>query len=725
MPSIFKREETRGKPIRWSILQNFTVLIIVTAFAFIVAIFTVIYIQSTMVFSSMINKIVVELENDLSRYFNPVSHSMVALSSFTGASLDNKLDAKTINTILVPVMREYTQIRAIRFCDTKGNGYALYSQGGNWHTILIKMQGSEQQTREKVWDDNLKLLSQKPLAGIKPFNQSNWYKNTTTSPERVQKWTDPYFSDIDNSLIITLSTAVRKQAGERVVLALDVSLKDMPGISRGKKRATGGVTFLMTEDQNIIGLTGNRDLTGDIPEDLQIVSLSQLDLPMLKDAVRFWKRPGQRKKMDRRTERGIPDQKLDEELLFFGSEGGRSVGTIHPFHLNREKVIWIGHIMPTDNLKMLEHYFHQLATIPIVFCISLILAFWLTKKMSKAYITPLTQLAEQSTRISRMDLKPGRPIKSNITELQQLADSHEQMRSALDETTTDLQISNEKLEEFSRTLSQKVEERTEALQEKSMELEELNRTLHEKVREEVEASNRKDQIMLQSARQAQMGEMISMIAHQWRQPLSSISTVTGNMLVDLELDNFETEQFKEMLGSINDHAQFLSRTINDFRNFFKPNKSKQSIRLDTALEQTISIIGKSLSYKNIELKRDYHFETPLKTYPNELTQVFLNIIKNAQDVLLENQIEYPLITITGREEKDIQIVEILDNAGGIPKEIIGKIFEPYFSTKGEKTGTGLGLYMSKLIIEKHCKGELEADNIAGGARFVIRLPQDA
>ncbi|MBT4089915.1 MAG: HAMP domain-containing histidine kinase, partial [Deltaproteobacteria bacterium] len=242
---------------------------------------------------------------------------------------------------------------------------------------------------------------------------------------------------------------------------------------------------------------------------------------------------------------------------------------------------------------------------------------------------------------------------------------------------------------------------------------------------EVEASSKKDQIMLQSARQAQMGEMISMIAHQWRQPLSSISTVTGNMLVFLELDNFEKNQFKELLNSINNHAQYLSRTINDFRNFFKPNKDKQSVQLESVLEQTINIIGKSLSYKNIKLQTDYQFETPLNTYPNELTQVFLNIIKNGQDVLLENQIEYPVIEIAGRNEGESQIVEISDNAGGIPLEIMDKIFEPYFSTKGEKTGTGLGLYMSKLIIEKHCKGTLEVENTDNGALFTIRLPLES
>lgn len=229
--------------------------------------------------------------------------------------------------------------------------------------------------------------------------------------------------------------------------------------------------------------------------------------------------------------------------------------------------------------------------------------------------------------------------------------------------------------------------------------------------------------MFQSARQAQMGEMISMIAHQWRQPLSSISTVTGNMLVLLELDSFEKEEFRDLLSSINDHAQYLSSTINDFRNFFKPNKEKQSVMLDDILEQTINIIGKSLEYKSIRLTTDLNFSTPLTTYPNELTQVFLNIIKNAQDVIVDKKTPSPKISVKGSEANGEMTVIVADNAGGIDAAIIDKIFEPYFSTKDEKTGTGLGLYMSKLIVEQHCQGKLTVTNGDEGAIFTVILPE--
>jgi len=715
MLKIRRKFKSRCKTIRWSILQNFTILIFLTALAFFIAFVAVMYIQSTIIFSNVIHKVVSDLENDLKKFFNPVSTSLVVVSKFAGLNMIEQVDREQINSVLIPIFTEYPQINAARLSDSNGTGYLVFKSDKYWISRSITASGSVNPVKEARWDTDLNLLEEKSLDKNPDLRASEWFRSAKNNTDDKLAWTDPYISELNKQLVITVSTQVVRADGKQVVLAFDISLKNMPGIAKYSRWEKSGIAFVMTENRKIIGLTGTKLLRGDTPNDLVIIPLSEVDIPMLHDAIKFWEKPRRRHRIGH----------SDDQLLFFGSKGERSAGTVQPFHLSQSKALWIGYIMPTANVRYFKQYFNQLLIIPIVFCLALLVAFLLTKKMARTYITPLTKLAQQSTRISCMDLKPGELITSDITELQQLADSHEVMRAALEATTTDLRISNEKLEEFSRTLTEKVDERTLELQEKSYELEELNRTLEIKVKHEVEASSKKDQIMLQSARQAQMGEMISMIAHQWRQPLSSISTVTGNMLVFLELDNFEKNQFKELLNSINNHAQYLSRTINDFRNFFKPNKDKQSVQLESVLEQTINIIGKSLSYKNIKLQTDYQFETPLNTYPNELTQVFLNIIKNGQDVLLENQIEYPVIEIAGRNEGESQIVEISDNAGGIPLEIMDKIFEPYFSTKGEKTGTGLGLYMSKLIIEKHCKGTLEVENTDNGALFTIRLPLES
>jgi signal transduction histidine kinase len=144
--------------------------------------------------------------------------------------------------------------------------------------------------------------------------------------------------------------------------------------------------------------------------------------------------------------------------------------------------------------------------------------------------------------------------------------------------------------------------------------------------------------------------------------------------------------------------------------------------LSQIMEDTLSIIGKSLEYKNVQLIKDYSFSVPILTYPNELRQVFLNILKNASDAFIEANVLEPEIVIRGYETESFQVMQIEDNGGGIPEAFITKIFEPYFSTKGPGTGTGLGLYMSKMIVEEHCRGDLRVTNTDKGACFTIRLP---
>ncbi|PCI28816.1 MAG: hypothetical protein COB67_05555 [SAR324 cluster bacterium] len=290
------------------------------------------------------------------------------------------------------------------------------------------------------------------------------------------------------------------------------------------------------------------------------------------------------------------------------------------------------------------------------------------------------------------------------------AENHERQNSILQEKE---RLSLE-IHEYNRTLEQKVVARTNELQD-------LNRNLEKRVQAELDARLRQEQLLIQHSKMAAMGEMIGMIAHQWRQPLSSISTITGNLQVLIELDMINKDDFTHSLSTVNDQVQFLSNTINDFRNFFSPKKKAEKIRLDEVLQRTMKLIGKSMDSKGIEVTEELVFSTPIHTYANELMQVFLNILKNSQDVIEEKKMSHGSIRIKGWETEQHQIVEISDNAGGIDQDIMEKIFEPYFSTKDEKTGTGLGLYMSKMIVEKHCKGELTVRNIAEGACFRIQM----
>ncbi|PHQ65198.1 MAG: hypothetical protein COB99_05335 [Sulfurimonas sp.] len=252
--------------------------------------------------------------------------------------------------------------------------------------------------------------------------------------------------------------------------------------------------------------------------------------------------------------------------------------------------------------------------------------------------------------------------------------------------------------------------------------EELSSTLENKVVLEIEKNNEKTGYMLQQSRLAQMGEMISMIAHQWRQPLSSISAIAGTLTLDLMMDNYNNRFFKDRLEAISELSQHLSATIDDFRTFFKDDKKEEISEVQNIINESISIIGQTLKNKNIDLIINYEDKPKIKSHLNEIKQVLLNLMKNSEDILLEKKIEEAKIWINIHTKDSEVSINIEDNAGGIPEDIIDKVFDPYFSTKKEKDGTGLGLYMSKTIIQEHCKGKLLLKNTSNGASFTIVLP---
>jgi len=255
------------------------------------------------------------------------------------------------------------------------------------------------------------------------------------------------------------------------------------------------------------------------------------------------------------------------------------------------------------------------------------------------------------------------------------------------------------------------------LQQKTEEISELNRTLQEKIHLEVEKNREKEKQLIKQSRLAQMGEMLSMIAHQWRQPLAAISATSANINVMVHLNRINKEQLSELSEKISGYAQHLSVTIDDFRNFFKPNKEKKLTDFEELTNAVLDIIGTSIRNKNIHIVKKIESPAKFYTYPNEIKQVILNLLKNAEDVLTDKDVASPEVII----EIEGNRLRISDNGGGIREEIIEKIFDPYFSTKDEKTGTGLGLYMSKIIIEEHCGGRIYVENGELGAIFTIVL----
>lgn len=231
-----------------------------------------------------------------------------------------------------------------------------------------------------------------------------------------------------------------------------------------------------------------------------------------------------------------------------------------------------------------------------------------------------------------------------------------------------------------------------------------------------------EEMMLAQSKQAAMGDMISMIAHQWRQPLSVISMEVNNLQASIELEEEITrDDLLNHASSIHKQLKQLSETIDNFRNFFKPEQSKEQITIKEVLKGALNIIGSSLENNNIALtiKND----TNNSSFLNKASfiQVLLNIIGNAKDALLTKEVEQAAIDITASEENETITISVCDNAGGIPESIINKIDEPYFTTKQQLNGTGLGLYIARTIVEKHLFGTLSWHNKEKGACFVIVL----
>ncbi|WP_044417290.1 transporter substrate-binding domain-containing protein [Halarcobacter anaerophilus] len=287
----------------------------------------------------------------------------------------------------------------------------------------------------------------------------------------------------------------------------------------------------------------------------------------------------------------------------------------------------------------------------------------------------------------------------------------------------------EEIEMLNSTLEKKVQLRTQELELsnkklkiKTSELEHLNNTLDIRIREEINNRKKQEQLLIQQSKLAEMGEMISMIAHQWRQPLSALSTIIQNIHLRHSLGKLDNEYLDKQRILGNALTEKMSKTIDDFRNFFKPNKEKQYFSIEDAIHKTIFLIDDSFKSHSIKIENQISDDISIYGFESELSQVLLNILTNSKDAFLDNNIENPKIIIkTKRIQTHIKIL-ISDNAGGISNSIINKVFEPYFTTKDSYNGTGLGLYMSKIIIEQNMQGQLTVKNIDNGVQFSIYIP---
>ncbi len=235
-----------------------------------------------------------------------------------------------------------------------------------------------------------------------------------------------------------------------------------------------------------------------------------------------------------------------------------------------------------------------------------------------------------------------------------------------------------------------------------------------------EEKAKQENILIQKSKMASMGEMIGNIAHQWRQPLSQISGLFMDISSAYAYNELDKKYIEQTIDEADDLIEYMSHTIDDFRNFFSPHKTKEEFLASEALDKVVKIIKSSFEFYEIDLDITVEDELPIFGYANEYSQVLLNILSNAKDILIEKEIKNPQIKVKITRQNNKTTLSIEDNAGGIEQDTLERIFEPYFTTKYEY-GTGIGLYMSKIIIEKNMDGLIGVSNTKEGAKFTITI----
>jgi len=256
---------------------------------------------------------------------------------------------------------------------------------------------------------------------------------------------------------------------------------------------------------------------------------------------------------------------------------------------------------------------------------------------------------------------------------------------------------------------------------RTQQLKVITKELELKIAERTAELREKDDLLLLQSRQAAMGEMIGNIAHQWRQPLNNLGLGIQELKYACELGGYTQELLDKSTARSMELINHMSKTIDDFRNFFRPDAERVVFKMSEVVSKALSIVEDRLSDRRIVVELNVLADSTIQSYQNQFAQVILNILNNACDALAEQEVAEPRIRITVATEGDRSTLTIGDNAGGIPPGIIGKIFDPYFTTKGPQQGTGIGLFMAKSIIEKNMGGSLTVTNDAQGAQFRIEV----
>ncbi len=275
-----------------------------------------------------------------------------------------------------------------------------------------------------------------------------------------------------------------------------------------------------------------------------------------------------------------------------------------------------------------------------------------------------------------------------------------------------LKLKEIELQELNKTLEQKVAQKT-----KQLKL--LNESLQERIQQEVAKGEERQRILFWQSRMASLGQMLANIAHQWRQPLTELGLINFNMKTSML--NHDKVQMMNFYKQSKDIIKNMSATIDDFANFFKPNKDTTIFDVSTCIKEALNIIQTLITQENVNINLNLT-DVKINGIPNELIQVLINLVKNSIDAFVINNITTRNIDITMLEENNFVTIKLQDNGGGIPKNKQEIIFEPYFTTKHASQGTGLGLFISKMICEHGFNGSLHVHSQNNTTTFYLKFP---
>jgi signal transduction histidine kinase len=515
---------------------------------------------------------------------------------------------------------------------------------------------------------------------------------------KLLNWTDPYVFFTSKKPGITTSIPIFEGGILKGVIGIDIEIDELSTFINKLKISENGKVFMMDKSLNMMSFP-IKDINS-VNKKPRLLKLKELDNDIVKKAYSELLKIKSIETFTEKTFLTFTHQRENYTAMFF------------PFTKN--DITWIiGMYAPENDYLGLIKKNQELGIFITIFIgfISIFLIY----KIAGIIAKPIRRLENMAYELKEMNLDV-KPIEhSPIIEINEAIDSFNTMKDSL---KTNQQI----LENLNLTLEEKVEKKT-------YQLKELNDKLEEKIEERVLEIKEKDSILIQQTKMAAMGEMLQNIAHQWRQPLSSISTASTGVKLLNEMHVLKDSDLNKSMDSINDSAQYLSQTIEDFRGFFDPRNSKQKeFKISDALDKTLKLVKSQFVSKEIEIIK-YIEDISIVSIENELIQVLVNILNNSRDALMkiENQKKMVFINVYKRENK--LVIEIKDNAKGIKEEIIYRIFEPYFTTKHQSQGTGVGLYMSENIIRTHLKGTINVKNETyiyneenyTGAKFTIEI----